>query len=1042
MSNRPSSIGGRLARLGFADPARAARLMSDPALAGLFDPLDDVFEDGLLVDLAGAPDPDLALLGLLRLMEALRALGSRDPDDPEVAEADVGHLLQSVRVGGPVRDRLVAVLGSSVALGDHLARHPAHWPALTSDRAAQPDELRTALLSAVGADPSAAVPVAVEGGRPAYDRLRVAYRRSLLAVAGRDLASGNPSAHMPEVGRELADLAAAALEAALAIARAELDPGAARCRIAIIGMGKCGGRELNYVSDVDVIFVAEPAEPAEPVAEQEAEQDDARLGDLEEPARGQVERDALATAHQLAAGVMRACSAATPEGTLWPVDANLRPEGRDGPLVRTLASHLAYYERWAKTWEFQALLKARPVAGDTALGAAYAEGIAPLVWTAAERSNFVEDVQAMRRRVEENVPPDEVERQLKLGRGGLRDVEFSVQLLQLVHGRVDEEVRSPSTLAGLQALADGGYVGRDDAQAMAAAYRLLRTLEHRVQLYRLRRTHLMPTADADLRRLGRQLGHRADPARSVVAQWQVQAREVRRLHERLFYRPLLVAASRLSPDEVRMTPDAARSRLQALGYRDPSSALRNLAALTDGVSRRSAIQRQLLPVMLGWFADEADPDAGLLAFRRVSDELGATHWYLKMLRDEGSAAERLAHVLARGRFVADLLERAPDTVQVLGHDSGLDPRTAEALRTEIVAVVGRHDDPVKAVAGARAVRRRELIRIATADLLGRLDLDDVERSLTSVAAALLEGVLTVASRVVEEQLGAPLPTRLLVVGMGRFGGRELGYGSDADVMFVHDPLDGVDEAVAQEAALAVVGELRRLIGGPGPDPALELDADLRPEGKQGALVRSLASYAGYYERWSLVWESQALLRATPLAGDGELADRFRALIDPVRWPQGGLSEVDVREIRRVKARVESERLPRGGDPGTHLKLGRGGMADVEWTVQLLQLRHAHVITGLRHTGTMTALRVAHENGLVDVEDAEVLAQSWTLASRLRNAAVLWRGRPVDALPSDLRDLAGVARIVGYPAGSGAALVDDYRRSARRARSVVERLFYE
>jgi glutamate-ammonia-ligase adenylyltransferase len=1027
VSTRPSSIGGQLARLGFADPARAERLMADPALAGLFDPLDDVFEDGLLVDLANAPDPDLALLGLLRLMESLRALAAKDPDDPDVAEADVGHLLQSVRVGGPVRDRLIAVLGSSVALGDHLARHPAHWPALTSDQSADAQALRASLLQAVGADPSADEPVAAEGGRPAYDRLRVAYRYRLLAIAGRDLASGSPAANTADVSRELADLAAAALESALAIARAELAPGAAGCRIAVIGMGKCGGRELNYVSDVDVIFVAEPVED---------------LAGLDEVARAQAERDALATASQLAAGIMRACSMSTPEGTLWPVDANLRPEGRDGPLVRTLASHLAYYGRWAKTWEFQALLKARPVAGDRELGQAYAEGIAPLVWTAAARDHFVEDVQAMRRRVEEHVPPDEAERQLKLGRGGLRDVEFSVQLLQLVHGRVDEQVRSPSTLDALRALAERGYVGRDDAQAMAAAYRLLRTLEHRVQLYRLRRTHLMPTTEPDLRRLGRQLGHRADPARSVVAQWQVQAREVRRLHERLFYRPLLVAASRLSPDEVRMTPEAARSRLQALGYRDPSSALRNLAALTDGVSRRSSIQRQLLPVMLGWFADEADPDAGLLAFRRVSDELGTTHWYLKMLRDEGYAAERLAHVLARGRFVAELLERAPDTVQVLGHDSGLDPRTADALRTEMVAAVSRHDDPAKAVAGARAVRRRELIRIATADLLGRLELDDVERSLTNVAAALLEGALSVAVRVVEQQLGGPLPTRLLVVGMGRFGGRELGYGSDADVMFVHDPLDGADEAAAQGAALAVVGELRRLIGGPGPDPALELDADLRPEGKQGPLVRSLASYAGYYQRWSLVWEAQALLRASPLAGDRDLADRFLALIDPVRWPEGGLSEADVREVRRIKARVESERLPRGGDPGTHLKLGRGGMADVEWTVQLLQLRHAHEVPGLRHTGTMTALRVAHENGLVDVQDAQVLAQSWTLASRLRNAAVLWRGRAVDALPSDLRDLAGVARIVGYPSGSGALLVDDYRRSARRARTVVERVFYE
>jgi glutamate-ammonia-ligase adenylyltransferase len=281
--------------------------------------------------------------------------------------------------------------------------------------------------------------------------------------------------------------------------------------------------------------------------------------------------------------------------------------------------------------------------------------------------------------------------------------------------------------------------------------------------------------------------------------------------------------------------------------------------------------------------------------------------------------------------------------------------------------------------------------------------------------------------------------------MGRFGGRELGYGSDADVIFVHDPLPGADDQDAQRAALAVTAELRRLLAGPGPDPSLQLDADLRPEGKQGPLVRSLASYAAYYERWSLVWEAQALLRATPVAGDiegpGSLAERFRELIDPVRWPAGGISDADIREIRRIKARVESERLPRGADPTRHLKLGRGGMADVEWTAQLLQLRHAGRVPGLRHTGTMTALRVSGEAGLLAQPDVAELSGAWTFASRLRNAAVLWRGRPVDALPSDLRDLDGIARIVGYPVGSAARIVDDYQRRTRRARAVVERVFY-
>src|ERR1035437_4944313 len=252
---------------------------------------------------------------------------------------------------------------------------------------------------------------------------------------------------------ELAALASAALEAALAVARSALAPDAAACRLAVIAMGKCGGRELNYASDVDVIFVAEAAE-------------------------GAAEAAALRTATQLASGMIRVCSQSTPEGALFPVDANLRPEGRDGPLVRTLASHRAYYERWAKTWEFQALLKARPVAGDAALGRAYMDAIVPMVWQAAQRENFVPDVQAMRRRVLAALPAAEAGRQLKLGPGGLRDIEFAVQLLQLVHGRTDETLRVPATLPALAAPAARGHVGREDAATMAAAYRFLRRVEH------------------------------------------------------------------------------------------------------------------------------------------------------------------------------------------------------------------------------------------------------------------------------------------------------------------------------------------------------------------------------------------------------------------------------------------------------------------------------------------------------------------------------------------------------------------------------------
>ncbi|MBC2902522.1 bifunctional [glutamine synthetase] adenylyltransferase/[glutamine synthetase]-adenylyl-L-tyrosine phosphorylase [Streptomyces cupreus] len=987
---RRSSTFTRLLRHGFTDPSAAERLLEAPELA-------PVRNDPVLLEALGATaDPDLALHGLVRLLEAQSGR----------------ELLDTVIAAKPLRDRLLGVLGASTALAEHLARHSDDWRALVTY---EPRDLHPGVAEFERGLAKATDPV----------RLRVAYRRCLLSIAARDVCG---TTDVAESAAELADLATATLRAALAIARAAAPEDAAACRLAVIAMGKCGGHELNYVSDVDVIFVGEAAEGAD-------------------------EGKALRAATKLASHMMRICSETTVEGSIWPVDANLRPEGRNGPLVRTLSSHLAYYQRWAKTWEFQALLKARPVAGDIELGEEYVAALEPLVWKAAERENFVTDVQKMRRRVVENIPPTELDRQLKLGPGGLRDVEFAVQLLQLVHGRADVSLRSGTTLDALKALAAGGYVGRADAAQLDAAYRFLRSMEHRIQLYRLRRTHLVPEDEADLRRIGRSLGLRSDPVADLNREWRRHASVVRRLHEKLFYRPLLDAVAQLAPGEARLSSEAARERLVALGYGDPAAALRHLEALASGVTRKAAIQRTLLPVLLGWFADSADPDAGLLNFRKVSDALGKTPWYLRLLRDEGAAAENLARVLSAGRLAPDLLMRAPEAVALLGDGDGggLEPRSRAHLEQEILAAVGRADGAAQAVTAARGVRRRELFRTAAADIVGSYGteaqpaeadqgalVDRVGGAVSDLTAATLAGTLRA---VVREGWGDTLPTRFAIIGMGRFGGHELGYGSDADVLFVHEPRDGVDEHEAAQAANRVVSEMRRLLQIPSADPPLLIDADLRPEGKTGPLVRTLNSYGAYYRRWSLVWESQALLRAEPVAGDEDLGRRFIELSDPLRYPSAGLADDAVREIRRLKARMESERLPRGADPKLHTKLGPGGLSDVEWTVQLLQLRHGATQPGLRTTQTRAALSAAAAAGLIPAQDAATLDEAWVLATRVRNAVMLVRGRAGDTFPSDPRELAAVGRYLGYGPGRVGDMLDDYRRTARRARGVVEELFY-
>lgn len=978
------------ARYGFTDD-RAGELLRVAGWLAESGPVEGC--EDLLAAFGRAPDPDLALFSIDRIRSADTKAW------PELADA--------LRDDTGLRGRLLAVLGTSTALGDLLVGSPQSWRLLVDTGRTPPAGYTAVLTDAVQDD------TGVLTGPPAEQALRKAYRALLLEIAAADLG------HLvePELKRlsfaetteALTALAEAALRAGLRVAQREVAD-ASSAKLAVIAMGKCGGRELNYVSDVDVVFVGE--------------------GDLQVATR-------LATTMTRVVG--KAC---------FEVDAALRPEGKAGALVRTLEGHETYYKKWARTWEFQALLKARPVAGDPDLGRRYAELVAPLVWSAAERENFVADVQQMRRRVELHVPSELVERELKLGRGGLRDVEFAVQLLQLVHGRVDPELRSASTMEALEALGTGGYVGRVDAAELRASYEFLRTVEHRLQLRALRRTHLFPAfGDTDqLRWLARATGTRTVRGQSrgevLTTEFRRHAQRIRRLHEKLFYRPLLEAVARVPAAAMRLTTSQAETRLAALGYAAPDGALRHIKALTSGVSRRAAIQQTLLPVLLDLLADTPDPDGGLLAYRRVSEALAETPWYLRVLRDEAAVVERLATLLGTARLVPDLLVRAPEVLKLLGDPGRLAGRSPEEVARSLRSAARRQPGMEAAVATARSLRRHELLRVACADLLGMLDVRDVCAALSSVWIAVLQSAVAAAIRQKSAELGAE-PAKIAVIGMGRLGGGELGYASDADVLFVCERYGTASDRDALRFATSVAETVRRSLGAPSQDPALEVDANLRPEGRSGPLVRTLDSYRAYYERWAQVWEAQALLRARAVAGDEELGERFMAVVDPIRYPDGGLNLSQAREIRRIKARVDTERMPKGADPTTHAKLGRGGLADIEWTVQLMQLRYAHEVPALRTTSTHAALRALSQAQLAEVEDVDSLVDAWELATRARNMAMLVRGKAVDQLPTSGRELAAMARVFGYSAADDPGeFLDSYRRVTRRAHAVVERLFYE
>ncbi|MDX1659724.1 MAG: bifunctional [glutamine synthetase] adenylyltransferase/[glutamine synthetase]-adenylyl-L-tyrosine phosphorylase [Nitriliruptorales bacterium] len=999
---RDRSVDAALAAAGL-DPDVARRHLDE---AGLVPADGQVVADGVLDDLldavSGTADPMDAFV-------AVTALAAHQPD-----------LFSEVRRERPWLDRIAAVAGTSRPLGDLLARYEDATRAVetlepVSSRTVA-DQARNAVLSHEGRDDRAAAIASIR-------------RAATADVAARDLTG---VAEVEEVAAELSALAEGVLTGALAgLVEAETD-GEPAARIAVVGMGKLGGFELNYVSDVDVIFVHAPT------------------GDGPD-----AENRAAAEAKAVLEELLGLLNASTTMGRAYEIDPTLRPEGRAGPLSRTVGSFVAYWERWAKTWEFQALLKARPVAGDRELASQLLQEAEPFVYPDELDPNVVAEIREMKGRVE--AKPEVVrhgQRQVKLGPGGLRDIEFAVQLLQLVHGRADRSLRITGTLPALEALARGGYIADEDAETFAEAYRMLRRVEHRLQLAKERRTHTIPDDEDRQEWLARSLGYSAEgdaPARSEFLRdlRRVQG-EVRDLHSKLFFRPLLEshaavpaeAAGVALPHEVKvMGEEAAWTRLAALGFDDPRAALRDVRALTGGVSRRARTMRAILPGMLHVLEDAPDPDTGLKALRRLVESQGSSSRLLAHLRDHPPAAELLARVLGTSEVAGELFLAHPQGVEwLLDEEVATDARTRDELVRLAQGRLGWQD----VTAALRRFKRHELLRIVLRDIAGRATASTVSEELTALAEACLEAALAAEHEAVADERGVEhdgLPVTMAVIGVGRLGGRELHYPSDLDVLFVHRAGPGASDGSAGEIAAAVaertMSSLSRITA---EGTAFEVDADLRPEGRSGPLSRSLDSFEQYYARWAEPWEHQALLKARAVAGDAELGAEFEAAVRDYAYP-ADFDEEHVRRMRKMKARIERERIGRRVDADRHIKLGPGGLSDVEWVVQLLQKQHGHDTSLIRTTATMTAIDALQDASILAHRDAQWLRDGYRFLSAIRNRLYLMRIRNVDVMPSEVDRLERLARGLGYGRGGRQELEADRLRHKRHVRQVTERVFY-
>ena len=926
--------------------------------------LDDDELAGVLEQLGLGAHPATALRTALRVAEAEPEAWRRLMTSPDCLR------------------RLAFLAGASDALPRLVERADAAREVLCGDLAPLPvDTVRALAADALGtSDPGASL-----------TRVR---SLGMLRIALRDLLG---VADTPTVTGELSALADGIVSAALDHVTGD-DHG-----LAVIAMGKLGGRELNYVSDIDLMFVARDAGGASGAAR--------ALLDL--------------------VGGMTAA------GRVYEIDTNLRPEGRDGALVRSLAAYATYDGRWAKTWEFQALLKARPIAGDAELGRDFVGLIEPYVWPERLGDGAVAEIQKMKGVVERSSAVVEAgARQLKLAPGGLRDIEFAVQLLQLVHGRADHDLRTPNTLDGLAALATGGYIDEGDANLFGDAYQFLRTVEHRLQLRRMRRTHVIPSDVVQRRRLARAFGFRDIRAADALTQFDRELARVqgyvRRLHEKLFYRPLLTRFGELTAREQRqlghgLNEEAARERLAALGFQAPARAVQHLDALVNGTSRLTRVLRTMLPAILPALAAAPDPDGGLVELRTLCDRLAHDPTLLYTLRDAPPSGELLVRLLGSSRRIGAWIVRDPDLISRFGDPVALsEPFDAAAITNQIERLLRRAED-VERVAGAIGRRlRRELVWTAVRDLSGHADVDEVSEHLTAVAAAVLEAATRLAT--------ADEDVRLAVVGLGRFGAGGLGYASDLDLMVVFDPPD------ARDAAQATVERLISLVSLIAPDaPAFTVDLGLRPEGRDGPLARSLDSYERYYQRWAQPWEFLALTQARVVAGDHELGERWRERIMPQVYRQPA-PEQRLTEVRTMKARVERER---GGGRGgaIDLKLGAGGLSDIEWTAQLLALEHGGDDPRLQVAQTRLLLAAAHDAGHLDDRQHAWLSDGWRQLSRLRNALYLIGMRHSHLLPAKAEVRAHAAQVLGYEQPGIQQLEEDLRRTMRRVRTVHEQVFY-
>ncbi|HOE65925.1 MAG TPA: bifunctional [glutamate--ammonia ligase]-adenylyl-L-tyrosine phosphorylase/[glutamate--ammonia-ligase] adenylyltransferase [Candidatus Hydrogenedentes bacterium] len=955
----------------FRDPERAGRTLDH-----ILTPARPQLPQHLVDALRESPDPTLVLDRLERLLE------------------EIGHpnaLLDMMDSAPRYAGMMAAVFSQSQFLSDIVFKHPDYlvwlWTEVDLDAPRRREEMTEELLRQVQA---------VDAFDARCQSIRRFKRREILRIGTRDVFE---HASVASVTEDLANLADAALEAALYGAREALAPRFGFPRDAegressfvVLALGKHGGRELNFSSDIDLIFLYSAE------------------GETTGGASGSVANGTYFV--KLGELIIKALAENTAEGHVFRVDMRLRPHGRMAPLAVSLETALDYYENYGQAWERQALIKTRPAAGNLLLGQEFIERTRPFVFPRYFDDETLEDIRAVKQQMEDLIRErGQTETEVKLGRGGIRDIEFTVQVLQLLNGGREPGLRTGNTLEAIRLLGEYNILSVFEAATLASNYAFLRQVEHRLQIESSQQRHALPADPGALEQFARRLGFFNSEA--FLGEYRSRTRETRAILERFLETEGAGNQWVYSLLNTRGDSENTLPRLLQFGFQDPEKARQQLLALYAGTTERPHslhIRQQfaaITPMLLHALAACPDPDGTLVRLGRILTSLQAPGALYNLIHVSPHVADYLSTLLSNSEYLSEMILRDPGLFEAIETTDAIDvPVTREALQTTLEELSRAYD----AEAAPYRLHNAETLRVGMRELFRGIDVFQVGRELSLIAEVSLDYMLARAQIRAEERFG-PASPRFAVLALGKFGGCEMGYGSDLDLVFVYEGGIPLESGMAASEYFAVLASnaLKGLKDHTRYGHLYDVDARLRPDGNKGVLAVTDERLADYYLHEAQTWERLALVKVRAVGGDREFGEKVAERARDIAFG-APLTREELAELADMLLKIQA------GVPELDLKKRAGGIIEIEFTLRMLQLRHACHHPALRRGDVRGAIEELKAARVLASPDADALLEAYILFRRLENRIRMGQGHSGTSLPATPEGRADLAERLGIAA---------------------------